>query len=252
MKQARSFGHDSEFGLERDGFVFSALDVLPGRIESEEGALFPDNLNAEIAITPVTTLSEFHRKTEHLLGVVADLGFTPVMSPMVDYPDDALKHELAHVAGCLPDRNAYLQDRNPAPKMVEMGTQRTCGAHVHAALLDRGNPDWFARWMDILVAVPLLAREEQSDRRRWYGDAGCLRVKDYGAEYRTLSNVWVADPALREFVWDGANRAAELAETTDPSHFDQWEDVPLAIRYHDLGLAAQIIDRAFIYGVQTL
>ena len=247
--QQITIGHDSEFGLVKGGEIISALNVFNDMVfEDENGRYFADNMNVEIAINPVTTLKDFHGKTEGLLGHVRGLGYEPLMQPVIKYDDKYLSHPLAKISGCNPDFNAYSEGENNAPDFTTMDGTRSCGAHIHAQL-DGANPFWFARWMDMLVALPLLQYEEKSDRRSLYGGAGCLRVKPYGGEYRTLSNVWLGDKARREFVWAMTHKAVALTHTTDPSTVDEWVDVPTAIDTHDVELAQRCIDRLYLYGV---
>lgn len=253
MNQAPLIGHDSEGALSKQGKIFSALDALRGVHEDENGRYFADNMNFEIAINPVTTLKEFHSKTEALLDQVRGEGYDLVFTPTVLYPESALKHPGAMVSGCSPDYSAYTASANTPPDFATFDKPwRSCGAHVHATL-GSIDPYNFCRWMDIHLALPLLSREQPSKRRELYGKAGCMRVKPYpGAEYRTLSNMWVANPELREFVWDGTHKAIEDARTKDASAIEDWWDVPTAIDTHDLELARRTLDRLYIYGVLGL
>lgn len=246
-------GHDSEFGLLKDGVLISALDVYDMNVEEyPEGRVFADNMNVELAINPVTTLSEFHSHTEALLSRIKDRGFDLHPGPMLEYPASALDHPMARVAGCMPDMSAYTLEQNEPPDFETLDAAvRTTGAHMHAQL-DGARPDWYARWMDALVTLPLLIREEPSDRRTMYGAPGCYRPKDYGGEYRTLSSFWVQDPELREYVWTATHKAVELSHTTDPDEVDQWWDIPTAIARHDLTLARSCYDRLYIYGLEVL
>jgi len=240
-------GHDSEFGLSLGGRVVSALDVLKP-FEIKEGRGFPDNMNAEIAINPVSSLKEWHHNTEALLSYIRDQGFDLVMKPVIKYPNEALKHPDAYISGCNPDFSAYTMNENVAPNFAKMDSTRSCGAHVHVSS-DGLDPFNFTRWMDSYAALPLLIKEEVNDRRKMYGGAGCLRVKDYGAEYRTLSNVWINDEETREFVWEAAHKAVEMSKKQQSYVVDDWPDIPTAIDTHDINLARRIIDRMYIFGV---
>lgn len=244
-----TIGHDSEFGLRKDGHIVSALDELT-REDYPEGSLFPDNLNCEIAITPVETLRDFHLKTESLLNRVRDKGYELIMEPTIIYPSDACFHPDAMISGCNPDYSAYTQQENKAPDFTR-SNMRSCGAHIHAGIEGLDPYEW-TKWMDLLVAIPLLCIERESTRREMYGAAGCLRVKEYGAEYRTLSNVWLDDRALREFVWMGTHRAAEMSMKANFHEVEKWMDIPRAIDSHDTELANEIIDRCYIWGIQDV
>jgi hypothetical protein len=247
-------GHDSEIILARQGLPISALHVMDEQVfEDSHGRFFADNMNVEIAINPVETLADWHSYTEALLSQCRDYegGYDLMFKPVVTYDPIYLEHPLARISGCNPDMSAYTMVNNYAPDFEEMDGTRSLGAHVHATL-SGGNPFWYARWMDMLTALPLLFHEEASNRRSLYGGAGCLRVKPYGAEYRTLSNVWVGEPDKREFVWEMTEKAVTLSQTTDPDTVDEWWDVPAAIDNHDLVLAQACMDRLYIYGVTVV
>jgi len=249
---ALTYGHDSEYVLSQGGVYLSALEVLPF-VENEYGRIFPDNLNAEIAINPVTTLKEFHTNTVGLLKVSEDMGFTNEYLPSVVYPESCLSNPDAFISGCNPDHDGYTMQENVAPDFANMDGTRSCGAHVHASIADLGlNPFSYARWFDIYAALPLLFHEAPNTRRSLYGAAGCLRVKEYGVECRTLSNVWIHTEEKREFVWEAAHKAVEATQQMDPDMVDGWQDVQRAINTHDLDLAKQCVDRLYIYGVEVL
>ena len=242
-------GHDSEGTLLHNGVITSALgNLIP--FETEDGRGFPDNMNFEIAINPVTTLKEWHSKTESLLQGVRDQGYDLLFKPTVKYPDESLKHPEAYISGCNADQSAYTQADNVAPDFLKMDATRSCGAHVHAGDYNM-DPYNFAKWMDAYVGLPLLLKEEQNTRRSLYGGAGCLRVKPYGAEYRVLSNVWLDNKEFREFVWEGTHKAVEQCKKSDfNTTVENWQDVPRSIDTHDVGTAKATIDRLYIFGVQ--
>lgn len=245
-------GSDCEFGLMDGGHLVSALEVYGDTVETyPEGRVFADNMNVEIAIDPVTDLATFHRYTEALLQTIKDKGFELHPGPVLNYPDVYLDDPAALISGCMPDFCAYTGEENVAPDFASLGTStRTLGAHVHASL-GGARPDWYARWMDILVALPLLSHEDPSERRSMYGGPGCYREKPYGGEYRTLSSFWVQDEDLRTFIWNATNKAVALSATTDPSTVAEWWEIPQAIAAHDLALAERCFDRLYIYGLEV-
>ena len=243
-----TIGHDSEFGLSYDGIhAVSALKALKHH-ELPEGRYFPDNMNAEIAINPVQTLKDFHKYTDTLLGDIRNQGFQLLMKPVIEYSSADLDAD-AMISGCNPDFCAYQAgEANKAPNFYEMDGTRSCGAHVHVgdSSIDSGR---ISRWMDIYLGLPLLLREEVNTRRQMYGSAGCFRPKPYGTEYRTLSNVWLDDVSLREFVWEGTHKAIEASKKGDIDLVEQWQDIPQAINTHDINLARRTIDRLYLFGV---
>ena len=243
--QQQTLGTDFEFALSKGGMILSALDEN-FRIETKAGKVFPDNLNCEIAINPVHTLDDWHSHIESLIKIVRTSGYDPVFDePVVRYPDETLAHPESLISGCMPDMSAYLMEDNIPPAFEEMDGTRSLGGHVHATLAEGQSPMWWARWMDITVCLPLLFHEKPSNRREMYGGPGCLRVKPYGGEYRTLSSLWVDAPELREFVWNGTIKAIELAKQ-DPN-IKVWPEVYLAIENHDLERAKLALDWLYIH-----
>ena len=59
--------------------------------------------------------------------------------------------------------------------------------------------------MDLFLGVPSLWLDKDPTsgiRREMYGAAGRYRVKNYGMEYRSLSNFWLQSPRFVEFIYD--------------------------------------------------
>src|SRR5690606_27611941 len=70
---------------------------------------------------------------------------------------------------------------------------RTAGGHIHVGY---DNPDNamsadIVLAMDVMLGVPSVLIDGDTRRRQMYGKAGCFRFKEYGLEYRTLSNFWI-------------------------------------------------------------
>jgi hypothetical protein len=236
-------GHDSEFGLSLDGTIVSALDHL-AQEDYPEGSLFPDNMNCEIAITPCSELQEWQDKTEFLLDKVRDKGFDLVMTPTILYPDECMKNPLAYISGCNPDFSAYTGDEQNAPDFKKSNGLRSCGAHVHFST--ELNPHRVCQWLDVLLGIPLLFKEKPSIRREMYGQAGSMRTKEYGGEYRALSNVWLEDAANRENVFNNTEYALFLATEMQVSDVVDVELVQSAINNHNLEQAHEVLSALWL------
>jgi hypothetical protein len=66
-----------------------------------------------------------------------------------------------------------------------------------------------ARLMDRYLGVPSLGWDKDQIRRKTYGKAGNCRVKEYGVEYRALSNAWLFEPTIMRYVFDATIKAAK-------------------------------------------
>jgi len=61
--------------------------------------------------------------------------------------------------------------------------------------------------MDLFLGVPSVLIDDGKERKKLYGKAGAYRYKPYGVEYRTLSNFWVFEPGLIDWVWNQTEKA---------------------------------------------
>jgi hypothetical protein len=79
-----------------------------------------------------------------------------------------------------------------------------------------------------------------AERRKLYGGAGAYREKDYGFEYRTLSNFWVFDPKLTKWAFEQTDRAVQDAYNGF-TNIDSYENDIKAIIKHDDKMAAWLM-----------
>jgi hypothetical protein len=115
-----------------------------------------------------------------------------------------LTHPAARLIGCSSDWCAYLgssgKERKPF-EISDLGTARHVGGHIHVGY-DQTlcPPDIMATLMDAVVYYPVLSADKQTSRRPLYGLAGLYRPKEYGIEYRSMSNFWVNDSKILQSV----------------------------------------------------
>jgi hypothetical protein len=212
----RTFGSDPEFLLVKNNRPHSAIGVVQGtsdnRITVNDHQFYYDNVLAECAIKPGNSKNEVLDNFRECFSIYADM-VRPLRMTTVAYarfPKDQLRHEDARKVGCAIDNCAYEQKQMEAPKdAIEKGDSRSCGGHVHLGsdLLASNGPEPVLQifLLDLFVGVPslYLDRDPTSHLRRLiYGAAGRYRNKDYGVEYRSLSNFWLASPRLTGLVYD--------------------------------------------------
>lgn len=165
-----------------------------------------DNVALEYGIPPASSAKEFY---DHIQAVmqrsrawIPNLDFSKVSCTI--FEDDQLQHPLTRVFGCEPDYNAWTGEENPKPNPPHPG-MRSAGGHIHVETdLD---PIKVVRAMDHFLGVPSVLMDTGKDRKQLYGKAGAFRKKSYGVEYRTLSNFWIFDRRLTEWVWEQTARA---------------------------------------------
>ena len=53
-----------------------------------------------------------------------------------------------------------------------------------------------------MIGLPAVLIDTDKQRRKLYGKAGSMRHKDYGVEYRTVSNFWLSSQELTPWGYD--------------------------------------------------
>jgi hypothetical protein len=177
-----------------------------------------------------------------------------VTSPYHSFDAKALEDPRACVLGCLPDNDAYSEVPGAARepfRIEQLGTNRFCGGHLHLGYDKTKVPvHVMARFMDLFIGLPSIHKDKQGPRRGYYGKAGLYREKDYGIEYRTLSNYWLRDAQnpdsphlhyLAQSVIDLGLMASSHPERLAKAYEEiPWDDVREAIATENTTVAYEI------------
>lgn len=195
----KNLGYDAEFFLRGGRGYIPAERVLRGT-KGHAAVLgpgvvgHPDNIMAEIASAGPFHHENLMERITHDFDVLrkhvapVEVQITAGITVTEEFLAAA---ELAKEIGCDVDF------QNGAPRdpitTESIGTSRYAGGHLHFDTSRDIPPDYCASVCDIMLAVPLIAMgERQGGRRGTYGLPGLYRPKEYGLEYRTLSNYWVS------------------------------------------------------------
>ncbi len=229
----KTFGSDPEFMVvDKAGLPKSAIGIVHGnidnRINHKGHQFYHDNVLAECAIKPSASKEEaienFRECLKLYTEMVAPYRLATIAS--ATFKDSELRcdckgeHNLcAKHAGCSPDFCAYRMDLVPPPKSaMESSGFRTCGGHIHLGgtelecLNDGPKKFQLVYALDLFLGVPSLFIDIATDRRNLYGEAGRYRDKDYGLEYRPLSNYWLSSPELVGLIFDMCKFVCEFVE----------------------------------------
>ena len=230
-----TIGADPEFFVCNNdlGEIVSSIGLLGGTKQAPRkckyGFVQEDNVLGEINVNPSTDPSEFVNNTLNILSEAGDIllqsGHKIAGGVCYhQYPESIaslmLNNDQAKEFGCDPDLNAWTGEDNPDnSEYARENNLRVAGGHIHIGLPHefRNNPmagTYLARLCDLFISYPLMVympkkmREQEAARRLIYGQAGSYRLKKYGIEYRTVSNIWLWNPELAYFVADAAMKAA--------------------------------------------
>ncbi len=251
-------GADPELFLQRKSGEFVGAHEInfPGTKEKpfpvKSGALQIDGFALEFNIDAANTRDEW-------LGNIKDVyheiqqraeGYNVVAAPCADFNKeyfDSCSEDVRRL-GCDPDYNAYTGAKNSPPQGDV--PFRTASGHVHIGWTTGADPfdqvhfeDCRAviKQLDYALGCNSLLFDKDNRRRSLYGKAGAFRPKSYGVEYRVLSNVWLTDEALIEWVYDTTTKAVELLG--EGTNFDDlWGN----------NYAASVIDRNYTQSARDI
>lgn len=229
------FGSDPELMLTKgDGTLVSAIKVLKGFGKSNKlplpynQSLFYDNVLVEFNVAPSHTFRDFEEHFTAALRAASEVvrkeGVSLKQQSSAIYPSTECEDEEACRFGCEPEYSIYETDKEgiirqlQPPTLPKGNTFRSAGGHIHighpVATFNDGNPPMVVKMMDLFVGNTALLIDPDPtsvDRRKIYGGAGTHRLADYGLEYRTLSNFWLANPELAETVYRLTRLAVQLS-----------------------------------------
>ena len=187
----------------------------PKKLTDKGHAVLEDNVAVEFNIPPCGSFEDFLREVRFTMAEVnkllPHLHFSEASA--VSFPAEELSCDAAWVFGCDPDFNAWLMEENPKP-CAEDKNLRSAGGHVHVGSeIAIAKPVEVIRAMDLYLGVGSVNRDYGVLRRNLYGKAGAFRFKDYGVEYRVLSNFWIFNDDHVKWVYDGTQKALELVDS---------------------------------------
>lgn len=204
------------------GKLVSAHGMLPGDKKNPfkvpHGAVQVDGMAAEFNIDPAETFQVFLRNIKSVMASLQEIigdEYELVACPTAHFGHELINAQPpeARELGCDPDYDAWSGHQNPTP---DVNTPfRTGAGHVHIGwtmgvdiALDEHKQicEHLIRNLD-LYTLPFLRLEDDNERRKLYGKAGAYRLKEYGVEYRTPSNVWLKSDKSIRLMWDSVRQA---------------------------------------------
>jgi hypothetical protein len=248
-------GSDPEVFVVKGNKIVPSFDLVGGskfnpRPLGDGFFVQEDNVALEYNVPPARTKEEF---AAYIFGgldkakAVLPAGHDIKVLSSHRFDPEQLKHWRASIFGCEGTQNAWLNgDWNPKPDVPTDGLRCT-GGHVHVGYKFDGDNrevnNTIIKWMDILLAVPSLAIDKDTDRRKLYGKAGEFREKSYGVEHRTLSSFWLQSKELVEWVFSQTMKAVDkVNEGLVPDAEDELL-VPTAINNQEQKAIDRILDK---------
>ena len=253
-------GCDPEVFVKQDGIFKSAWGLIKGDKKNpfpvRNGAVQVDGMALEFNINPASTEQEFVINVQDVFAQMCAMvpQYEVVAAPVAHFTPEYMKEqpEEALELGCEPDWNGWSGAINQKPNAQR--PMRTASGHVHIGWtngkdindpMHSSNAFAVAKQMDYFLGLPSLFYDDDQERREMYGKAGCLRIKSYGMEYRTLSNAWLKSPAL--MAWVFRNAKAGMEQVMDGNRLvDKFGDIQHIINNSDKKAAMKILKAAKI------
>ena len=216
-----TIGCDPElFVVNAEGKLVSAHGLIPGTKEAPHpvtgGAVQVDGMAVEFNTNPTSHYNQFRKNIKSVRKALDEMlvaqGYQSscVSTAKFDKEYFDSQPEEAKDLGCDPDFNAWLggqvNDKPETPLPM-----RTAAGHVHIGWTEGANINSenhmldcirVTKELDYLLGLPSLLWDKDTERRTLYGQAGAFRPKPYGCEYRVLSNQWLTQEHLTEFVFN--------------------------------------------------
>lgn len=215
------------------GEIVSAEGMIPGtkkepRVFDPNNRYFAtslDNVLAEFCIPPTTNREQFfaylQKGLQYINSILPD-DYCTAIYPAAILDSKWLQTEQARVFGCEPDFNAYQGNINIKPE-CDNKNLRSAAGHIHISYegatpfdeekLELYEPDPFRctiiKALDLFLSIPLVVMEPDNQRKQLYGKAGAFRPKQYGLEYRTISNYYLQTKELTYWAHDAVMAAID-------------------------------------------
>ena len=218
-------GADPELFLRKGSNCVSSHNICPGTKASPVNYLNSivqaDGTACEFNIPPASTAEEF---VYSILSSLQDIGALAESHNLgifdgcvAHYSKDYLESlpPIAVELGCSPDFNAYTGRANEMPN--QKMPFRTAAGHVHLGFEvytseERRN---MVKQLDVVLGIPSILYDSNTQRRELYGKAGAYRPKSYGLEYRVLSNAWIFSTNLSKWVFEQTRNAFDKFKEGD-------------------------------------
>ena len=67
--------------------------------------------------------------------------------------------------------------------------------------------------MDATLGLESVLLDDDTERKKLYGKAGCFRFTAFGIEYRSLSNFWIKSDESLQWAWNTTMKAIDLVNS---------------------------------------
>lgn len=249
-----TLGTDPEMFLNKDGKTISAIGKIGGSksdplpISDKGHFIQEDNVAIEYNIPPCKNIDDwvFHNNfvKDYLEVLVSGLGCTLAINASATLSDEELNNDIARLAGCSPDFDVWNECVND-PADLSATNSRSCGGHISIGwdnFTQEQQLDMI-KAMDATVGLESVLLDDDTERKKLYGKAGCFRFTSFGIEYRSLSNFWIKTDESLQWAWNTTMKAIDLVNSGKIEEIKKYgEQIVKAINNNDKELAEKLLN----------
>ena len=249
-----TLGTDPELFLQKDNKIISAIGKIGGSksepqpISDEGHFIQEDNVAIEYNIPACKTINDWifqHNFVKDYLEVLASgMGCTLAIQPIATLEDSELDNDMARLAGCTPDFDVWNECINE-PVDLSITNKRSAGGHISVGWDDFTQEQQvdMIKAMDATVGLESVLLDFDTERKKLYGKAGCFRFREYGIEYRSLSNFWIKTDDSLQWAWNTTMKAIDLVNSGKIEEVKKHGDrIVEAINTNNKELASELLN----------
>ena len=183
------------------------------------------------------------RKSLEYINKTLPQNLEAVAVPAANLHPKYLQTRNAQEFGCEPDFNVWTRSINNRPSATD-STLRSAGFHIHIGYKNKSEEidEYLVKALDLFLSVPATIVEPDNQRKQLYGKAGAFRFKDYGVEYRSLSNYFINSDSLMKWVFDNTQTAIDFLNQRGIDEIEiMGKEIQEAVNNNNKVLANQII-----------
>lgn len=250
-----TLGTDPELFLEKNGKIISAIGKIGGSksepqpISNDGHFIQEDNVAIEYNIPPCKTVDNWiydnNFVKDYLDILVSGMGCTLAIQPSATLDDSELDNDIARLAGCEPDFDVWKECTN-TPADLSSTNSRSCGGHISVGWDNPTQEDQInmVKAMDATVGLESVLLDFDIERKKLYGKAGCFRFREYGIEYRSLSNFWIKSDESLKWAWNTTMKAIDLINSDKIKEVIELGDyIVEAINTNNQELAKELLNK---------
>ena len=249
-----TLGTDPELFLQKDNKIISAIGKIGGSksepqpISNDGHFIQEDNVAIEYNIPPCKTITDwvFHHNfvKDYLEVLVSGMGCTLAIQPIATLEDSELDNDIARLAGCTPDFDVWNECINE-PVDLSITNKRSSGGHISVGWDDFTQEQQLdmIKAMDATLGLESVLLDDDTERKKLYGKAGCFRFTAFGVEYRSLSNFWIKSDESLQWAWDTTMKAIDLVNSGKVEEIKKHGDrIVEAINTNNKDLAQELLN----------